>query len=377
MFKKLFIIGSILVICFNIWSIVNQNHDLFFSHTYWQRFPSLQQVFLSSQYVNKHPKGWIPDETAFSYAGGMYMKGTNPVLVVPDAPPLGKYFIGISIAVFNNENDIILLSAIASLVLLFFLGKQVLRNTTLALIPPLLFSFEPIFKNQLIYTPLLDIFQLVFLLASFYVFNKALTQKQAWVDILLSGILIGCFMATKFWVSGITIMVSWMITLFLLKKWKLFLPAIAASLIALSIVPLSYIRVFAFGYTLRSFFGIQKWVFLYHQSNLILPFSVWPLLLLNRWYVWFGSKPVISDSQWSITWPLLTLIGVCTILGMIFRKISVQKEVILLVVWPLIYLLFFSVGQIFSRYFLILIPVLYLVSVYALQQVYTILVRKR
>lgn len=371
---SVFLIGII----WNLFATVWQNKDLYFSFTYWQRFPALEKVFLGSQYVNKHPTGWIPDETAFSYAGGKLIKGTNPVLVVPDAPPLGKYIIGLSTIIFNNENIVILFSAVVSLFLLYVLGVQVLRNKTIALVPPFLLTFERLFTNQLIYTPLLDLFQLVFLLASFIFFNLALTKKKSWVWFLLAGLSVGCFMATKFWVSGITIIFSWFVVLLLLKKWKSLFFTSLASIVSLIIVPLSYIRVFAFGYSFHSFLGIQKWIFLYHKSDLILPFSVWPLLLLNQWHVWFGNKSVIQDGQWSITWPILTIIFIITIIGILVKKISVTKQLLLILVWPIVYLLFFSVGEIFSRYFVILIPVLYVVAIYFLQQVFSqILERKK
>ena len=357
-------------IVWNIGTTVFANKSIYFNTTYWQRFPILEKVFLDSQYVNKHPKGWIPDETAFSYAGGKLIKGTNPVLVVPDAPPLGKYIIGLSTIFFGNENITNLISYIVSLILLYVLSLQILKNKTVALLPPFLLSFEKIFTNQIAYTPLLDLFQLVFLLACFLSFNKGLQSKKTWMWFLLSGVFLGCFMSTKFFISGFSIIISWFLVLFILKKWKSAFVVSFATIISLLIVPLSYLRVFAFGYTVKELLGIQKWVFLYHTGQFGHPFSVWPLLLIDRWYVWFGNKPFISDPQWSVTWPILMIIlTVCIVLSAM-KKIAAKKEVLVLFVWPFIYLLSLSVGEIFSRYFVILIPVLYIVAIYLLQQLW-------
>lgn len=366
----LFQIGLFGIIVWNIGSVFLQHRDMYLNNTYWQRFPSIEKVFLGSQYVNKHPDGWISDEAAFSYAGGKLIKGTNPVLVVPDAPPLGKYLIGLSTIIFGNENIIVFISAIISLILLYILSLQALKNSLLAFLPPLLVSFEKIFTNQLIYTPLLDLFQLVFLLTSFIFFNIAITHKKSWIWVLLSGISIGCFMATKFFVSGLTVIIAWFLVLLLLRKWKEMLPTAISAGLSLAIVPVSYIRVFAFNYSFKAFLGIQKWVFLYHRSQLILPFSIWPLLLINRWYVWFGDKPFIRDSQWSITWPILTFILFICAIFLILKKFSLKKEVLILIVWPFVYLFSFSIGEIFSRYFVILIPILYIVAIYFFQQMY-------
>src|SRR3989344_6668195 len=113
-FKILFQLILVLVIIFNVGSTVLSQKEKYFTFNYWQEFSSLEKLFLGSQYVNQHPKGWIPDETAFSYAGGKLILGTNPVLVVPDAPPLGKYIIGTSAQIFNNDDLSVLLFAIFS-----------------------------------------------------------------------------------------------------------------------------------------------------------------------------------------------------------------------------------------------------------------------
>jgi hypothetical protein len=139
--------------------------------------------------------------------------------------------------------------------------------------------------------------------------------------------------------------------------------------VSLMVLLLSYIRVFSFGYTVSKFLGIQKWVYLYHNSFLILPFSVWPLLLFNQWYVWFGNKLVISDGQWLFTWPIITIISMITIILYLLKKIPKEKKLEVLMAWVFTYLLFLSFGQVFSRYFVILIPILYIISIYGIAEV--------
>lgn len=289
-------------------------------------------------------------------------------MVVPDAPPLGKYIIGLSAVFFNNENTFTLVSAILSLILLFFLSLQVFNNKLLAILPSFFLSFEAIFKNQLVYSPLMDLFQLVFLLCLFYFFNKGLTGKKSLVLFSLSGLFLGFFIATKFFITGFTIIVALYIVLFFARDKRKIINLTLTLPISLFILLLSYARVFAFGYAFNKFLGIQKWVFLYHKSFIILPFSTWPLLLLNRWYVWYGNKPVISDSQWSITWPILTIITGVTILFYILKKIPRNKNIEILLAWPVVYMGFLSLGEAISRYFVILIPVLYIVAVFGVKE---------
>ncbi len=361
----------VLIIVFNVGSVLWQNRQLY-TYNYWSNFPKLEKIFLNSQYVNKHPV-WIRDEVAFSYAGGKLIKGTNPVLVVPDAPPLGKYIIGLSTIIFNNAGVFVALSGILSLVLLYFLSLQIYGSRTLSLLPPLFVSFEQIFKNQFIYTPLLDLFQLLFLLCGFLFFNKALRSKNSLFLFLLSNIFLGLFISTKFFVTGLVIVAAYYLVLFLSKEKKRIIQYSLSLPVAIFILLFSYVRVFAFGYNIHAFLGIQKWVFLYHKSFLILPFSIWPLLLFNQWHVWFGNKPVISDSQWSITWPFITSISLIVIIFYIFKKIPHNKNIEVLMIWSIFYLLFFSVGEITSRYFVILIPVLYVISIYGLIEAFKFL----
>lgn len=353
------------IICLNLFFQLFSLRTKYLTFDYWQKFPGLEHRFLDSQYVNKHPI-WIRDEVAFSYSGGKLITGTNPVLVVPDAPPLGKYLIGLSIILFNNDSIIIIISAVASLVLLYFLGMQVFKNKSLALIPPLALSFERIFVNQLIYTPLMDIIQLVFFLSALMLFNRGLQQKKSLVFFLLANIFLGFFIATKFFVSGVTIIAAWVLILLLHRDIKRLLNLILAFPASIFILLLSYSWVFAFGYTFNKFLGIQKWVYLYHKSFLILPFSVWPLLLLNKWYVWFGDKPVITDGQWSVSWPIITILSLATIVLYVLKKIPRNSKIEVLMCWFIVYMLFLSVGQTFSRYFVILIPILYIITLYGI-----------
>lgn len=374
-FKNFVFILLLALVVFNVLSLVWQQKEKYFTFNYWQNFSSLEKTFLGSQYVNKHPKGWISDEAAFSYAGGMLIRGTNPVLVVPDAPPLGKYIIGASAQLFNNENISVLFFGIFSLVVLYFLGLQILSDRAYAIIPVFLLTFEPIFKNQFIYVPLLDIFQLFFLLCCFYFFNKAYKNKRSLVYFSLANLFLGFFIATKFFITGFIIVVAYYLVLILAKDKKRLIQLTMTLPISLFILLFSYIRVFAFGYTFSKFLGIQKWVFLYHKSFLILPLSVWPLLLLNKWYVWFGNKPVISDAQWSVSWPVITVVSILTIILYILKKIPRNKNIEVLMAWFFFYMLFLSFGQVFSRYFVIMVPILYIISTYGLVSMYNVLKR--
>lgn len=369
--KKYLSLFLISIILFNLISIILAQNK-YFRFDYWTRFPELKKSYYDSQYATKNPsRGWISDALAYTYAGGELIQGTNPVLVIPDAPPLGKYLIGISAVTFNNEHIITVIFACASLILMYLISSQIFKEKYLALIPPALWSFEPLFKDQLISGPLFDIFQLVFLLLMLYFFNKGYTNIQFTKSVkyfALSFFFLGLFISTKYFISGLIMIAAGSAVLILKKSVHKLIYFLALLPIAIIILLLTYIRVFAFGYEVNEFLGIQKWIFLYHQSQFILPFSIWPLITFNKWYVWFGNDPVISDANWTIIWPIITAISIATIILYLFKKIKRHSAIEILLSWTFFFFLFFSFGQIFSRYLVAVIPIMYIISTYAISE---------
>ncbi len=367
----------ILITVVNIGTAVFSAKEKYISRDLDKRYASLKFAYEDSQYANKHAKFWIPDEAVNTYAGVAYVKGISPILIAVDTPPLGRYLIGIFGNLFNNENILTIIVGVVALIFFYLLGTQLFSSRILALVPPALLSFEPLFRNQFVFTPLLDLMQLMFLLPTFYFFNKALVMKKHYAkNFVLASILLGCFIATKFFVSGVTIITAAGIVLLLnFNKRKLFLYT-ATTPLSVFVLLLSYVRVLFDDPNIRSFLGIQKYVYLYHQSQLMFPFSIWPFLYLNQWYVWWGDKPILSEAQWTFMWPLTTTLTLITFIAYFMKKLPRKPEVEILLVWSIVYLLFFSVGQITARYIVILLPVMYLVSVYGVVQISTIYMRR-
>ncbi len=365
--QKIIFLILVGIIFFNIGSTVLSLKEKYTSSNYWQNYKGLEKVYYDSIYKNK--KGiWLPDETLYSYIGGALVKGKSPIFLNPEVPPFGTYLIGLSALIFNNQHIIILFFAVLDLYLIYLLGKQIYSYYITPIIPVVLFSLEPMFKNQLIYTPLLDIIQLSFLLGIFYFFNKFILSKHNSIKyILIVNILLGFFIATKFFGTGFAVVLAIIFTLFMyseFRKIKLFLFTLP---IAVFVLYLNYIKVLIDGYPLNRFLGIQRWIFEYNQGHVTQPFTIWSLIFFNKWYVWFGNKQVISDPQWLITWPVITTISIITMLISFIKK-NIKKELAILLFWILIYLILMSFVQASARYLIILIPFLYLVSIYAIEQ---------
>lgn len=363
------LLGILLVmgIVFNLFQAVFPVREKYLNQDYWSRFPSLKKTFNDSIYVDK--KGdFIPDYIIYAYAGGTLIKGTSPILVNPETPPLGKYLIGLSVLIFKNENIITLVAGVSSLFLLFLIGKQIFASKITALLPPLILSFEPLFKNQFAFTPLLDIIHLAFLLGAFYVFIKAVnSQKNTLLYFLLASILLGCFISTKFFGVGAAVIAAWYISLILSKNKKHIIYMTLTFPVSVLFLLSTYIGVFFTNYPLSQFLGIQKWIFLYNKGHMQHPFSVWSLLLFNKWQTWWGTNEVLSDAQWSILWPASIIITLLTIFFYIFRKIPRKRGVEAIMAFLILYLALLSLSDSTVRYFVILLPMLYLVSIFGLE----------
>jgi hypothetical protein len=327
------------------------------------RAVSYRTAYEHSQYMVKNPDGFIPDETVNAYAGYAYAHGTMPILIAPDTPPLGRYMIGWLGMVTGSEHTATFVFYLASLLLLAALSFRIVRYPVVRLLPVIWFLWDPLITNQLLYTPLLDIQQLAWLLASLWLFGAGITSKKhTGVFFVGTQVAIGAFAATKFYMSALPVIAAYTATVWFVKRdalrlWLVMLP------ISLFVLLGTYMSLLWHGYTIRKFLGVQRYIYEYHKSQLLYPFSVWDLLLFNRWHVWFGDSPIISDSQWNISWPLVTVLG---LIGAWISAVRRSRLVLPLGAYGLFYLLFLSIGQTTTRYFIVLLPVLAALSAYAI-----------
>ena len=108
--------------------------------------------------------------------------------------------------------------------------------------------------------------------------------------------------------------------------------------------------------------GIQKYIFEYHRSAFILPFSFWDLLLFNRWHTWWGTRAIANDINWTAFWPITTLLTATSVVFWLGKKIPFNKGEIVLTAWVICYSAMLSLGYTSTRYFLPLVPFLYILA---------------
>ena len=362
--KQALLVVLLVAIAANIILAVAPYWGKFVSTDYWRRYPALKKKYYDSIYGNK--KGpFIRDEYVYSFAAGSLLKGVSPILVNPETPPLGKYFIALSILLFKNEHMVSLAFGLGSLVMVFLVGRQIFSSSVYALLPVTLLSFEPLYLNQLVITPLLDIIQLFFLLCFFYFFNKAGSTKKYILYFLLASVMVGGFISTKFFGTGITLVGAGLLVLVLRKQFRNALRFLVSLVIAPVMLLTLYVQTLFAGYSLKEFLGIQKWILLYNQGHLTKLFTFFPLFLFNIWYSWWDTS-VMSDSQWRITWPL-SFIGLLVV-GFLYVKNKKyrNKALDIVLAWTVLYVLILQTGYMSARYFVLLLPPLFVIGVYGI-----------
>ena len=353
--------------------------EVFFNHAYWQRYEAYKNAYYSSQYVKEEAPSIIPDEIFNSFAGGFFLLGNNPIHIVHDHPPLGRYLISLSILIFKNEHIHIIFWQFLTLLSLYLISKSLIKGKIIALIPLFIFAFEPLYLNQFKYTPLLEPIQLPFIFLSLYFTHKSISSKRE-INFFLTSIFIGLVITIRFFPLGMLLYFTWLFSVFIfdkreIKKILIFSPAILIILLT------AYFKCFLEGYSLRKVLGIQKYMYEYHKSQLMTPFSAFDLLLFNRWHTWWGERLIASDPQWRIWWPTSFFLAILSIARIIKENFSIgrlkryfsRKENSLesvLIAWIIIYLTFLSVGQTTTRYFFPILPIFYILAVNSLNKLF-------
>lgn len=304
-----------------------------------------------SEKLKKVPMG---DDELYTYAGWKYVQGHDPTLLNAEIPPYGKYLIGLSIMIFQNHNIFALLTGIFALIGFYVMNTQVFQNKKVAIIPVALFSLEPLFYKQLS-MPLLDLLYLGLLFFTLYFFLKKLYIPSA--------IFLGLMAATKASIAtfGLVIFVC-LFTLLLQKQWKQLRHYLFSLVFAVGTFMLTYLQFFLLGNTVKDLLGVQKWIVNFYASGAKGSLSApWEMVATGKFQNWMNNQYTIV-SEWHFGWFLLA-IGSIIIFGYIVQNQS-KARVLLIGLWFIVYMLFLSFIPLWPRYFLLVLPFMYNLSIW-------------
>ena len=369
--KFALILPTILLISsfFYLFFVILQNKVL-----YTEKFdPKLyEKKYNQSQWVVPNSKNIISDEDLFTYAGYKYIKGLNPILINPETSHLGKYLIGLSIVLFNNQRIMSLIVGFLSLLVLSHLVYYSTKSPIAVSIAIFLTAVNSLFTDQLIHAPQLDIFQLLFFFL-FIIFFLIYKKTGAILFLFSAGLSIGYFISAKFFLVSFFIMNLMLLIYYFISKIdfkKIFLELAALNIVSLLIYVFTYVGYFIYGGTFRGFLGVQKWIFLFYRSSKIeiakLLGSYLNLIFFNNWRYWTDGYPIIHYQYWSILWPVVFILGLVSAFKLLTDKKARKDDLtILMTSFLIIYNIFLFVTPIYPRYLLLLfVPFNIIIAIY-------------
>lgn len=318
----------------------------------------------------------ISDAQLYAYAGYEYIHGSDPTLLNPEHPPLGKYLIGLSILAFGNEHVMLLIAGVLSLALLYylvFLGTGSIAASALAVF---LTTTHSLFTDQLVNGPQLDIFQLVFFLLLAVGIQKYV-QKEKILWLIFSGIALGLLASIKTFLSYYSVFGLWLFLVFFLSgknKQKAFKHFAILNIVALAVFTATYLFYFLQGGTFRSFLGVQKYIFTFYRQSGIDPVpylgNYLRLIFTGTWKFWSGNGVLTVYDQWSILWMIKFSAGLFVLIRLSgLNKIKSNPLTYNLTLFFIVYNLFLFVFPIFPRYLLLLfVPIHALIAIYFLSK---------
>jgi hypothetical protein len=207
-------------------------------------------------------------------------------------------------------------------------------------------------------------------------------QKKNYLPwFIIVALLLGAVISIRYFVLGAALAASFILYLLLKKKIKQSIILIASFSLSLLVLLGSYFQTFNAGYSLIKVLGIQKYIFVYHKSAFTQPFTFWDLLFFNRWHTWWADNAILSDAEWSILWPISVIIIIFSVVFYLWRKLALSPAQKILLLWVSVYSIMLSVGYTSTRYFLPLIPFLYILAtsfaVKIIFQIYKRLISKK
>lgn len=379
-------IFGILTVLLGLLITYTPSHLAKFSETYSPK--ELGNMYDKSQYTVPNSKKPISDALLYAYSGYEYVNGDNPLRLNAEHLTTGKYIIGF----FYFITGLMKFSGMFFVLAIFFAVNFFLYRKTKNLLPVFIFSFFHIVDTNIRYqitgAPLLDIIQLFFWLLHAFCFYKVTKAKKGLLWIFLSGITLGLMASSKMYIPAfLTIFGD---TLYVLLNQKIWSMKNLRSLVIVSVVAVityvaTYIVYFvSYGGTLQDFIKSQLWILHFWTDNPVnkvkMIGAAVPLLMFNKYYVWWGNTPVIPYEDWTIMWPITTLITLFSSIGTLFLLIWKRasfwtnyrnSEILLgLSLWIIIFFLYLLNIPISPRYFILLFVPGYILTAFIVFEIY-------
>lgn len=320
--------------------------------------PNLVRNYLRSQDI-EDPESkikdriFVSDNDIYLSAGYLYAKGESPIKYNFQHPPLTKYLFGFSTLVTGNPFWIQIFFGLTILLLTLFLGTKLFKNKLVGFVGAAFLLIDPVFGGMM-NEALLDLGQAVFAL-SYLVLMFFYPGSY-----ILSGVLLGFFAASKFWSTALIIVGLVYFYKLVIKKEKLDYSKILLSfVVGFLVFSATYIKAFTDAggaFNIFTFLARDLRFMLTHNSSGVFGSPI-VLFATGFFAPWWG-QGVARAGDWFFLWPVGLWAGVFVGVREFWKSTKNYKLFFFLL--PFTYLLLTSTQVPFTRYFILILPVIYL-----------------
>lgn len=273
---------------------------------------------------------FVSDEEIYIASGYLYANGARPTDYNFQHPPFIKYLFGLSAKYFNLPLLPNIIFAGILLIEVYLLGQLVFKNHFIGFLASLLLLVDPVFKEVTVYA-LLDLGQMVFILgfiiSTFYF-------KRHWIG---QGVLLGLAMASKFYSPVIIFLGIIYLYKIIMKQFEL-KKEISMLIVASATFASTYITSFVYG----------NFNIVFYQAKII-KF----MLDHNQAVEWGGVLPMFFGGYF--IWPVLFFVNLYQLFSSRVSDVRVLTYIL-----PTIYYILMCFQLPFTRYFILILPFLYL-----------------
>ncbi len=270
---------------------------------------------------------FISDEDIYIASGYLYINGSSPLNYNFQHPPFIKYLFGLSAKYFNLPLLPNIIFAGLLIFEVYLLGKLAFKSELIGLLSSIMLMFDLVFKEVTAYA-LLDLGQIVFILG--FIISSLFFKKYR----LTQGVLLGLAIASKFYSPVFVFLVLIYIYKLINNKFDI-KHELAVLLLASLVFSICYIKAFPFN--------------IFHHQAKVIKF----MLDHNQAVEWGGVLKIFFRGYY--LWPVLFFVN----LYQLFRS-KVSEVNFILSLLPVTYFILLLFQIPFTRYFILLLPFLYL-----------------
>ncbi|MFA9289270.1 MAG: hypothetical protein ACEQSA_05330 [Weeksellaceae bacterium] len=322
--------------------------------------PTLINRFFHSQDITHDVPNriFLSDGDIHQAAGYIYASGGDPREYNFQHPPFIKYLYGITTILTGNPYYMQIILGITLLVSTYALAFQITKSAIISFTSALLLSIDPLFIS-LSGDLLLDLGQAAFIV----LYLESRLKMRHW---LWQGFLLGVLAASKFWAAPLFFV--GLLTVYQLYQtqqrgsWRKF--AFKSFILHLITAGITFCIVYTQAFIIDGgkfnivFYQLKTLKYWLNHSVTTVPGASLMLFLTGYFQSWWGDKEVIRSPIWSWLWPVMlitaTASGIKTLLE---KKFPVEAFIALI---PLLYLVYLGLQAPFPRYFILVLPFLYI-----------------